>query len=266
VTGEVSEDFRSEILGYLGSSANYNDLYKEALINRNYQRTEREIAEAMKKAQEASEALRQLTQDLHAFNLEYYRELQGKFTLDDLRLFTEKAVLRLGGSFIPSGDLINITVPPAIKKYPDVASSYANVTFSRKLATRKKGVDLLGLGHPLIDAIIDYVKSEAMHGDVLLARCNETTAIAAARYLFTIDFEDGSRREKYETLVLGGSEPANDLTCLSCKGWEITPATSANNVEDKLRILVQNQEAKIRSMSDGVVNVRTRCVGIEAVN
>ena len=139
VTGEVSEDFRSEILGYLGSSANYNELYKEALINRNYQRTESEIAEAIKKAREASEALRQLTQDLHAFNLEFYRELKGKFNLENLRCFTEKAVLRLGGSFIPSGDLINITVPTVLKKYPDVASIYTSVTFSPQECHPEKG-------------------------------------------------------------------------------------------------------------------------------
>jgi len=148
VTGEVSEDFRSEILGFLGSSTNYTSLYREALIHRNYERTEQEIAEAIQAAKDASEALRDLTQDLSNFNLEYYRELEGKFTLEDLKRFSKKAILRLGGSFIPSGDIIQITVPPALKKYPDVASRYENVTFSRKTATRKRNVDLLGIGHP----------------------------------------------------------------------------------------------------------------------
>lgn len=98
VTGEVSEDFRSEILGYSGSGTNYTDLYREALIYRNYERTEQEIAEAIQVAKDASEALRQLTQDLSTFNLEYYRELEGGFILEDLKRFTEKAILRLGGS------------------------------------------------------------------------------------------------------------------------------------------------------------------------
>lgn len=266
VTGEVSEDFRSEILGYLGSSANYNELYREALINRNYQRTEAEIAEAMKKAREASEALRQLTQDLQAFNLEFYRELKGKFTLDDLRCFTEKAILRLGGSFIPSRDLVNITVPPALKKYRDMAPAYTNATFSRKIATRKKGVDLLGIGHPLIDALVDYFQSEAVSGEVLLARCDGMPATVAARYLFTMDFEDGSRRERYETLILDGSELTDDFSCLRSKGWQTGHANPGNAIEEQLRTLVQNQHAKIRATSDGVLNVRARCVGVQAVN
>ena len=266
VTGEVSEDFRSEILGYLGSSANYNELYKEALINRNYQRTELEIAEAIKKAREASEALRQLTQDLHAFNLEFYRELKGKFSLENLSCFAEKAVLRLGGSFIPSGDLINITVPPVLKKYPDVASIYTNVTFSRKSATRKKGVDLLGLGHPLIDALVDYFSSEAVNGDVLLARCDDIPSSVTARYLFTVNFEDGSRREIYETLVLDGSEITDDLSGLLCKGWLAGLSTPTKNIVENLRILVQNQEAKIRSSIDCIINIRPRLMGISWIN
>jgi hypothetical protein len=32
--GEVVEDFRSEILGFLGSSPNYQELYKHALVDR----------------------------------------------------------------------------------------------------------------------------------------------------------------------------------------------------------------------------------------
>jgi SNF2 family DNA or RNA helicase len=70
ITGDVSEDFRSEILGFLGSSTNYTSLYREALLNRNYERTEQEISEAIQVAKDASEALRQLTLDLSTFNLE----------------------------------------------------------------------------------------------------------------------------------------------------------------------------------------------------
>jgi SNF2 family DNA or RNA helicase len=50
VTGQVTEDFRSEILGFLGSSPSYQDLYKKALVDKDYLRTEREIAEAVDRA------------------------------------------------------------------------------------------------------------------------------------------------------------------------------------------------------------------------
>lgn len=43
ITGEVTEDFRSEVLRFMGTALNYNDLYKEALVSSDYNRTEREI-------------------------------------------------------------------------------------------------------------------------------------------------------------------------------------------------------------------------------
>ena len=266
VTGDVSEDFRSEILGFLGSSTNYTSLYREALLHRNYERTEQEIAEAIKAAKDASEALRQLAQDLLTFNLEYYRELEGKFTLEDLKCFTEKAILRLGGSFIPSGDLIQIVVPPALKKYPDVASRYENVTFSRKTATRKKNVDLLGIGHPLIDALINYYKSDAVKGELLKVKLPEGRSSLTVRNLFVIEFDDGSRREEYHQFLLEGENVAGDLYYLfhndlkQSNEFEPYP-----NIEDKLEIFVQNQKAIIKSKYEGVVNIRHKCVGIQAM-
>jgi hypothetical protein len=267
VTGGVSEDFRSEILGYLGSSTNYTSLYREALLNRNYERTEQEIAEAIQVAKNASEALRQLTLDLSTFNLEYYRELEGKFTLENLKRFTEKAILRLGGSFIPSGDLIQIIVPPALKKYPDVASRYENVTFSRKTATRKKNVDLLGIGHPLIDALLDFYKSESVSGELLNTECDGMDPCVTTRYLFTIEFEDGTRRELYQSFLIEGKEELDDLDFLlrnDFKGNGMLAPLSF--IEDKMKMFTQNQEAKIRSNYDGVINVRYKCVGIQVIN
>jgi SNF2 family DNA or RNA helicase len=267
LTGDVSEDFRSEILGFLGSSTNYTTLYREALVHRNYERTEQEISEAIQVAKDASEALRQLTLDLSTFNLEYYRELEGKFTLEDLKRFTEKAILRLGGSFIPSGDLIQITVPPAIKKYPDVASRYENVTFSRKIATRKKNVDLLGIGHPLIDALLEFYKSESVSGELLNVRCDSASPCLTARYLFTIEFEDGTRRELYHSFLIDGEEELADLDFLLRNnfGGGGSPA-ALSFIEEKLRMFTRNLEAKIRSDYDGVINVRYKCVGIQAIN
>jgi SNF2 family DNA or RNA helicase len=267
VTGSVSEDFRSEILGFLGSSTNYTSLYREALLYRDYERTEQEIAEAIMVAKDASEALRQLTQDLSSFNLEYYRELEGKFTLKDLKRFTEKAILRLGGSFIPSGEIIQISVPPVLRKYPDVASRYDNVTFSRKTATRKRNVDLLGIGHPLIDALLDFYRSESVTGELLNARCDDIAPSLTARYLFIIEFEDGTRRELYQSFVIDGEEVPNDLDFLFHKGFEKLESLEPIffNAE-KVKMFSQNQEATIRSNYDGVINIRHKCVGIQAIN
>lgn len=264
VSGDVSEDFRSEILGFLGSSTNYTSLYREALLHRNYARTEQEIAEAVIAAKDASEALRQLTQDLTSFNLEYYRQLEGKFSLENLKQFTEKAILRMGGSFIPSGDLVQIVTPPALKKYPHVASRYENATFSRKTATRKKNMDLLGIGHPLIDALIHYYKSEAVNGELLKVKSSQDRPGLTVRNVFVIEFDDGSRREEYHKFPLSGYNGIDDLACLLRNDFsplkEIEPSP---NITDKLEMFIQNQKALIKSKYEGVVNIRHKCVGIQ---
>jgi SNF2 family DNA or RNA helicase len=267
VTGEVNEDFRSEILGYLGSGTNYTDLYREALIYRNYERTEQEIAEAIENAKDASEALRQLTLDLSTFNLEYYRELEGRFSLEDLKRFTEKAILRLGGSFIPSGDLIQIIIPPALKKYPNVAPCYENVSFSRKTATRKKNVDLLGIGHPLIDALLDFYKSESVPGELLNIRCDNVLPCLTARYIFTLEFENGTKYKLYQNFLIEGKEELSDLDFLVCDDFRVNESLKPLSfIEDKMKMFTQNHKAKIRSNYDGVINVRHKCVGIQAVH
>ena len=267
ITGDVSEDFRSEILGFLGSSTNYTSLYREALLNRNYERTEQEISEAIQVAKDASEALRQLTLDLSTFNLEYYRELEGKFTLEDLELFTEKAILRLGGSFVPSGDILQISVPPVLKKYPAVASRYENITFSRKTATRKKNVDLLGIGHPLIDALLGFYKSESVSGELLNVMCDSASPFMTARYLFTIEFEDGTMLELYWAFLIDGEEKFGDLDLLFRDDFRRHGSPKPLSlIKDKLNMFTRNYEAKIRSDYEGVTNVRHKCVGIQAIS
>lgn len=36
--------------------------------------------------------------------------------------------------------------------------------------------------------------------------------------------------------------------------------------ENKLKMFIQNQEGQIRSNYDGVINIRQKCVGIQAIN
>ncbi len=267
VTGEVTEDFRSEILGFLGSSLNYNEIYKEALVNRDYNRTEKEIYEALRQAEEASDALRKLTQDLSTFNLASYMELKGNFTLDDLRIFCEKAIIRLGGSFIPSGDIVNIITPPVLLNYPNISARYENMTFTRSTATRKKGVDLLGIGHPLIDALIGHYKRENIPGDILNVSHQTLSGIVSARYIFRVEFNDNTHKEIYKEMPLHGTEIYKDMNFLRENGWMVSPEKSdLNSIRARCDMLAKNQEAYIKSENEGVINIRSKCVGILSIH
>jgi len=183
-----------------------------------------------------------------------------------LRYFSEKAILRLGGSFIPSGDLIQITVPPVLKN-SSVASRYENVTFSRKTATRKRNVDLLGIGHPLIDALVDYYKSESVSGELLNAKCDGIPSCLNARCLFTVEFEDGTRRELYHSFVIEGEGDLGDLDFLLRNDFnKIESKEPVSPLDDKLRMFIKNQVAQIRSNYERVINIRQRCIGILAID
>lgn len=262
-TGEVTEDFRSEILGYLGSTLNYNELYQEALINRDYKRTEEEIMQALRQAEEASNALRSLTQDLSTFNLASYFELKGRFDLGDLKTFCEKAIIRLGGSFIPSGELVHVVVPAVLLNFPKVSARYENMTFSRKTATRKKGVDLLGIGHPLINALLEYYIKEDVPGEILSIKHPSLSGSCCARCIFRMEFDDRTSKEIYEELPLIGNATINDIAFLKETDWkEDALGIDILNIREKIEILLRSHEAFLRSEYDGVLNIRSKCVGI----
>ena len=202
ITGEPREDFRTEILGFLGSSPNYLELYKRALVDKDYARTEREIAEAIEKARQASEALSVLTQDLRSFDLGEYLNIVGKFSLDDLKQFVEAAVLRLGGAMLPRGEFYKIETPKVLQKYPHVLPRYELVAFDRDAAMRKRTAELFGLGHPFVDALIDYLQQVIFPGDVSVLNrfAHESEPYVVVNTLLSIDLEDGTRHQEIKTI------------------------------------------------------------------
>lgn len=260
-TGEVTEDFRAEVLGYLSSTVNYNDLYKEALIKKDYNRTEAEIEDAIRRAKEASDALRELTQDLTTFNLEHYTKLKGKYSLEVLRTYTQKAIISLGGSFIPSGEIINVSVPPILMNYSNVSAKYNNVTFSRNVATKQKGVELFGLGHPLIDAIVRYYQQDSVDGNVLTIRTGQHECVSL-RYLFEIKFSDGSNRTIYKNIQMQEAQAISDIDLLSMRIDESVSNSSEQLSMERIDTLIENSKASIRAEYDDIVNIRERCIGI----
>ncbi|NLX24431.1 MAG: DEAD/DEAH box helicase [Lentisphaerae bacterium] len=165
-TGKPLEDFRSEVLGFLGSSPNYQALYMKALVDKDFKRTEREIEQALNNAKEACKTISSLTQDLTPFNLQDYLQIEGRVTLGDLKEWAEHGILRLGGSFLPHEEAFKVEVPEELQNIRGVSARYAAVTFDRQAAMRKKRVELMGIGHPLVDALLSYQQSSSFQGEV----------------------------------------------------------------------------------------------------
>lgn len=197
-TGEPMEDFRLEILGYLGSNPNYQQLFKQALVDKDYQRTAKQMEEMMHQAQMARNALMELSQDLTHFNMEYYRRLSGRFHLEHLGTWFRESILRLGGSILPIDEFWTVQTPDCLKSFPRVAPRYEKVTFNRELALRKKKCELMGIGHPLLDALLSYFQNAPFPGDAaLLQNQPKKSPAAEVRYRVTWDRAEQGATSNY---------------------------------------------------------------------
>ncbi len=252
-TGEPLEDFRSEILGYLGSSPNYQQLFRQALLDKDYKRTEREIEEMMHQAQEARDALSHLSQDLTHFNLDHYRKITGQFHLAQLGLWCREAVIRLGGSVLPTGDFWQIVTPDCLKGFSQVNAQYDMVTFDRALATRTKKCELFGIGHPLVDALLTYLQNAPFDSDTaVLPSVDGKTNVVEARYRITWHRPEQPTSSSVVRVILNGSamvdESSLDPDRLACQLSNNPPpgvSKSGTETEEALRIWIASRRTEM---------------------
>jgi len=210
-TGEPLEDFRTEILGFLGSNPNYQQLFKQALVDRDYQRTARQIGEMMQQAQLARGALMQLSQDLTQFNLEHYKRIAGRFNLQQLGIWCRESIVRLGGSVLPDGEFWQVVAPDCLKSFPQVTPRYSKVTFTRELATRTKKCELLGIGHPLVDGLLTYLQNAPFHGEAsCIPAAGDPPGLIEARYRVTWDRADQGANATIVSVKLNGQNLAEE--------------------------------------------------------
>lgn len=210
--GLPREDFRSDILGLLGSRPDYQELYKRALVDRDYRRTEKELALMVNEANRAREALGALSQDLTGFNLENYRKIEGRHTLDELGQWVRAAVLRLGGAAIPEGEFWTFHTPETLQRRYHLAPRYEKMCFDRALSLRSRGSELGGIGHPLVDALLKEAKEPNLAGEV--SRLGDGNAVCA-RYLVQYD-EQGRTASRILTLC---GTPEGDIKVVERLEW-----------------------------------------------
>jgi len=213
-TGEPQEDFQTEVLGYMGSAPNYLEWYRNALVDKDYQRTAKEIEEALRNAYQAIDALKNLTMDLTTFNLQDYLNIEGSFSLADLKQYAEAAIIRFGGSVLPRDEFCQIITPKALLKHPSVLPKYELATFNRDAAMRKRSAELLGLGHPLIDALIAHCQEITMTGDVAAfpRTVTDQQPYAVISTLITVDLEGGKQHRELKTIRISPTSDAHVMS------------------------------------------------------
>ena len=214
-TGQPTEDFRTEILGHIGSNTDYQQLFRKALVDRDYRRTEREIEAMLLQAQQARDALMELTQDLSGFNLERYRRISGQFHLNQLGNWCREAIIRLGGSIVPAGEagMWTVLTPEGLLQGTTVAPRYDAATFDRDIATRKKRVDLLGIGHPLVDVLLDYLRKAPFPGEVACLTADPADpGTIEARYRITWDLIGSDSPASFVRVRVNGTAIPDELS------------------------------------------------------
>jgi SNF2 family DNA or RNA helicase len=270
-THEPMEDFRLDILGYLGSHPDYQQLFKQALLDKDYQRTARQLEEMMQQAQDARVALMELSQDLTHFNLEHYKRISGRFNLPQLGAWCRESVIRLGGSMMPVGELWQVLTPDCLKSFPQVAPKYENVTFDRELSMRKKKCELFGIGHPFIDALLGYLQNAPFSGDATCLSANGVKhGVIEARYRVTWDRADQGSSSTVIRVAVNGDTPVDEFgydaerletgRYLPTQTPAAIPAEVQSRAEEAVRLWTASRRTE---MPEGTI-VRCELLGVSA--
>jgi len=215
--GLPMENFKSDILGLLGSRPDYQDLYKRALLDKDYRRTEAELTRMLEDANRAREALSVLSQDLSGFNMENYRRIEGHHTLAELGAWVRAMVLHLGGAAIPDGSFWTLHVPEMLQRKYHLAPRYERICFDRDLALRARNSELGGIGHPMVDALLNEARDPAFGGSA--AQLGSKGEVFA-RYLVHYEDEAGKSRTRVMTFRQASGHLPESVVSIDWLGTE----------------------------------------------
>ena len=141
--GNIAEDLRSQILGQLQETINYQKLYAEALSDPSLKRTQLELNAAMTNASEARNAVSELFQELDQFSLDEYQPLSDvDKSMQQLIHFTSICSELDKGSFVKD---------TATYVFTDTLANKIVFTTNREEALEHDNVEILGLDHPCIE-------------------------------------------------------------------------------------------------------------------
>jgi len=113
------------------------------------------------------------------------------------------AILRLGGGAIPTGEFWTFICPEPLQRKYRLLPRYEKVCFDRDVALRHRACELGGIGHPLVDALLEETRSGVLAGDV----ADLKTGTVCARYLIRRRDERGLIQSRVVTLIYDPSTP-----------------------------------------------------------
>ncbi len=115
-------------------------------------------------------------------------------TLSDLQKFTERFLAKHRRQVLRKGPFLEFLVPDVLKA-KGIPERYRNATFDRKTAIERPDAEFLALGHPFVDALLEYVGSYDFGGLTARRTLMEPKFAGRSGYLFIFVLRQRITRE-----------------------------------------------------------------------
>ena len=175
VTGLDASDIRDQLLGFAQEFINYDKIFADARKRSDARSSEDEIAEGVKRAEQAFQAAYEtiFKYSVAPFNPERFEKIVGKsLTLEDLRDWLDSWLKANGRRLMhrQENDLYEFLLPESVKHRVPSGERTVKGTFDRTRAIRDNSISLLAFGHPAIEMIARHATSTDAAG-FLAAAC-----------------------------------------------------------------------------------------------
>jgi superfamily II DNA or RNA helicase len=186
VTGEDPEEIKATLNGQLEVEIDPKNIYKRTLVEGNLNKqTQQEIAAAVERAKQAYEiATQSLFRDVSRYSFDKYKsELATDLTLADLQRFSERFLAHHRRQLQKKPPFLEFLVPEVLKPW-NLPERYREATFERDLAIRRSDAQFLALGHPFVDAMLEYTGSPDFGGVAAKRRIAAPDRAGGCGFLF----------------------------------------------------------------------------------
>ena len=205
VTGETSSEIEEGLLGLFEEHLNYEKIYREGLAKGNIKPSQREIDEAVKKAEKSYEiAYASLfSKDIAPFNPDRFkRDIQSPLALEDVETFVLDFVENEGRRVTKSEErMFEFLLPESLRAVQGLERRYEKVTFDRATAIRNSEAEFMALGHPFTDAVLNHCGSVDFGGLTSLKEVNRSQSLSVNGTLFNFTIKVIKKTLDGETIL-----------------------------------------------------------------
>ena len=192
VTGESSGEIEEGLLGLFEENLNYEKIYREGLVKGDIEPSQKEIDEAVRKAERAYEiAYASLfSKDIAPFNPDRFRhEILSILSLNDVKALVLEFVKREGRKVTESEEgMFEFLLPDSLKGVEGLKHRYEKVTFDRAIAIRNPETEFMAIGHPFTNAVLKRCGSIDFGGltRAQVVRRSQSLSASGALFHFTV--------------------------------------------------------------------------------